>query len=185
MVDEALFSSDKQNWETPQDLFDFLDAIFKFDLDVCADANNSKCEAYLDNCFIEDWPGRVCWMNPPYGNSILPCADPSSCKKKRCLEEGKHVEEYIPGIADFVNKALVESQKECQVVTLVPSRTDTKWFQTMWKANIIVFIKGRLKFGNSKSCAPFPSAIGIFGYSITSQQIAQLSILGKVITPCQ
>jgi site-specific DNA-methyltransferase (adenine-specific) len=30
------------------------------------------------------------------------------------------------------------------------------------KADEIRFIKGRLKFGNSKNSAPFPSAIAIF-----------------------
>lgn len=50
------------------------------------------------------------------------------------------------------------------VVCLVPSRTDTKWWHDYaMKADEIRFIKGRLKFGNSKNSAPFPSAIIVFG----------------------
>ncbi len=46
------------------------------------------------------------------------------------------------------------------VVGLVPARTDTAW----WQDNIegiadVVFIRGRLKYGDGKQAAPFPSAI--------------------------
>lgn len=34
-------------WSTPQDLFNKLDAIFNFDLDVCALAENAKCERFF------------------------------------------------------------------------------------------------------------------------------------------
>lgn len=46
------------------------------------------------------------------------------------------------------------------VVMLLPVRTDTKWFhEYVMKSNKITFIKGRLKFGNAKNSAPFPSMI--------------------------
>ena len=45
----------------------------------------------------------------------------------------------------------------------MPSRTDTKWFHDyIYKRAEIIFVKGRLKFGNSKYNAPFPSMIVIF-----------------------
>lgn len=40
MVNDALFSSDKNFWETPQKLFDELDAEFHFTLDVAASDEN-------------------------------------------------------------------------------------------------------------------------------------------------
>ena len=43
---QALFSSEKMNWETPQMLFKKLDNIFKFEIDVAADENNKKCKKY-------------------------------------------------------------------------------------------------------------------------------------------
>ena len=66
--------------------------------------------------------GYNCWCNPPYGREI-----------------GKWVE-----------KAATSNTK---VVMLLPARTDTKWFHEwiLHKADIY-FIKGRLKFGNSKNC---------------------------------
>ena len=46
---------------------------------------------------------------------------------------------------------------------LLPARTDTKWFHDyIYKQTEIRFIKGRLKFGNSKNSAPFPSMIVVF-----------------------
>jgi len=46
---------------------------------------------------------------------------------------------------------------------LLPARTDTKWFHSfIYHIAEIRFIKGRLKFGNSKNAAPFPSMIVIF-----------------------
>ena len=38
-----MFSSERDDWETPQALFDELDAEFHFTLDVCANESNSKC----------------------------------------------------------------------------------------------------------------------------------------------
>jgi hypothetical protein len=52
------------------------------------------------------------------------------------------------------------------VVALLPARTDTKWFHQFiynkpWVS--IEFIMGRLKFSGSKTAAPFPSMVVVFG----------------------
>lgn len=136
MNTDVMFSSKTDDWETPQDLFDKLDQEFEFNLDVCATRDNRKCRNFyakeLDG-LKQDWSG-VCWMNPPYGREI-----------------GK-----------WVQKAYEESLKGSTVVCLLPSRTDTKWWHGYCMKGEVRFIKGRLKFGNSKNSAPFPSAIVIF-----------------------
>lgn len=46
--------------ETPQDFFDFLNGIFRFDLDVCALPENAKCERYYtpsDDGLKNPWGG--------------------------------------------------------------------------------------------------------------------------------
>ena len=43
---EVMFSSATDNWATPQDFFDKLNSEFHFDLDVCADEINHKCDKY-------------------------------------------------------------------------------------------------------------------------------------------
>lgn len=70
---------------------------------------------------------------------------------------------YGREIGKWIKKGYEESQKGKLVVFLIPSRTDTKWWHDyLMKATEIRFIRGRLKFGESKNSAPFPSAIVIF-----------------------
>ena len=144
MNTELMFSSKTDEWETPQNLFDELNKEFKFELDVCADFENHKCNYYFDkakNGLSADWWGR-CWMNPPYGREI-----------------GK-----------WVKKAYEEVQGDAAgvCVCLLPSRTDTKWFHDYCLKGEIRFLKGRLLFkkdGRDPSRserAPFPSMIVIF-----------------------
>ena len=133
---KVMFSSKSDLWETPQDFFDNLDKEFHFTLDACALPKNAKCKRYYtpeDDGLIQPWNGVV-WCNPPY----------SEC-------------------AEWAKKCYEESQSGSTVVFLVPSRTDTKWFhQYIYPYAEIRFIKGRLKFGNSKNSAPFPSMVCIF-----------------------
>ncbi len=147
-INEALFSSDSSEWETPQDLFDRLNEEFHFDLDVCASEKKHKCDLYFtktDNALNQPWNlcGKVCWMNPPYGREIV----------------------------NWISKAWNESLRGATVVCLLPARTDTRWFHTfIWDEktnkpylNVEVrLLKGRLKFVGAPSSAPFPSMIVIF-----------------------
>lgn len=136
-ISEALYSSQTDMWETPQDLFDDLDREFHFDLDVCAIPENAKCKKFYtpeQDGLSQPWDG-TCWCNPPYGRDI-----------------GK-----------WVRRALFASVGGATVVMLLPARTDTKWFHDyIYKRAEIRFVKGRLKFGNSKNSAPFPSMIVVF-----------------------
>lgn len=135
---EVMFSSKSDEWATPQHIFDELNNEFEFDLDVCANESNHKCDDYYsieDDGLSKDWSGRRVFCNPPYSN-----------------------------IAEWVKKAFYETKNDnTLVVLLIPSRTDTKYFQNyIYNRSEIRFIKGRLKFGNSKNSAPFPSMIVIF-----------------------
>lgn len=143
-----MFSSEDTKWETPQWLFDKLDAIYNFDLDPCASPENAKCKWYYtkaDNGLKKKWRGNV-FMNPPYGREI----------------------------SKWIKKAYRESRKGCTVVALIPARTDTSWWHDyVLRANEIIFIRGRLKFRNPKASktnsAPFPSAIAVFKKYIENQ----------------
>lgn len=134
-----MFSSKKDDWETPQWLFDDLDSEFHFTLDPCADESNHKCDKYFtksEDGLSKCWKGETVFCNPPYGRKIGEWV-------KKCYLHGMNGD----GIA----------------VMLIPSRTDTKWFhEYIYHKSEIRFIKGRLKFGDSKTSAPFPSMIVIF-----------------------
>ena len=135
------FSSKSNEWTTPQHLFDELNQEFNFTLDPCATEENAKCSKHFtieDDGLSKDWSNDVVFMNPPYGREI----------KK------------------WIKKAYEESLNGATVVCLIPARTDTTyWHDFIFdKADDIKFLKGRLKFGNSKNSAPFPSAIVVYKY---------------------
>jgi hypothetical protein len=59
----------KQCAGTPKDLFKVLHDEYKFDVDVCANADNFKLEPYMtiqDDSLKEDWSGLRVWCNSPY-----------------------------------------------------------------------------------------------------------------------
>ncbi len=134
------FSSKTNEWATPQTFFDKLNAEFHFTLDPCSTHENAKCGNHFtqeEDGLSRSWGGQIVFMNPPYGREL----------------------------SKWIQKAYEESQKPgTLVVCLIPSRTDTKyWHEYVMKAKEVRFIKGRLKFGGATNCAPFPSAVVIFG----------------------
>jgi hypothetical protein len=66
---------------------------------------------------------------------------------------------------------------------LLPARTETKWFQPLWNAGALVFVRGRLKFVGGKGSAPFPSVIAVFNHRLSRKDRAALEEIGKVIIP--
>ena len=59
-------TSQSNEWGTPQDLFNSLDAEFHFTLDVAASAANAKCQRFLteeDNALALSWQTETCWLN--------------------------------------------------------------------------------------------------------------------------
>ncbi len=132
------FSSATDEWPTPQDFFDRLNAEFGFTLDPCCTHESAKCAKHFtkaEDGLTRSWTGEVVFMNPPYGHEI-----------------GK-----------WMKKAHDEAQAGARVVCLVPARTDTKWWHDYAMKGDIRFIRGRLKFGGHTNSAPFPSAVIVFG----------------------
>lgn len=139
------FSSNTDDWATPQDLFNKLDKIFSFTLDPCASDKNAKCPKYYtvdDDGLSKTWDGERVFMNPPYGREI----------------------------GEWVKKA---SESKALVVCLVPARTDTRWWHdyVINRGGLVTYVRGRLKFGDATTSAPFPSAIVIFAGGVTSSDI--------------
>ena len=138
MNKDALFTSNSDEWATPQELFDVLDAEFDFDLDPCSTDENCKCKNHYtisEDGLHKTWGGCRVFCNPPYSK-----------------------------IAKWVEKCYREGTKDNTIVVLlIPARTDTKYFHDFIYCRAeIRFIKGRLKFGKATNSAPFPSMIVIF-----------------------
>ena len=138
MNTDIMFSNNSDEWATPQSFFDDLNVEFHFNLDPCATKENHKCNKYFtkeEDGLKADWGGAIVFCTPPYSQ-----------------------------IEKWVKKAYHEGRKEnTTVVLLIPARTDTKYFHNfILHRSEIRFIKGRLKFNDSKNSAPFPSILVIF-----------------------
>lgn len=148
----TLFSTGKDDWQTPPELFAQLNAEFAFTLDGAANASNHLVEAwfgpgspYETDALQKSWMDEVVYVNPPYSRGL----------------QGR-----------FIEKAAMEAEWfGATVVMLIPARTDTKAFHAhIWDAEKhqprpgveVRFLKGRVKFVGATAGAPFPSMICIF-----------------------
>jgi phage N-6-adenine-methyltransferase len=148
-------SSNTDTWATPQWLFDALNAHYQCTLDVCAVPENAKCKHYFSpeqDGLKQEWDG-MCWMNPPYGREIV----------------------------KWVKKAYESSLAGAVVVALLPARTDTAWFwDYVYHKAMIEFIRGRLRFGDGKGAAPFPSMVAVWDYPLTPGAYTAMSLLAVI-----
>lgn len=126
MNNDVLFSSKSDEWATPADLFNELNKEFSFTLDPCSTDQNHKCKKYFtieDDGLSKSWQNEIVFCNPPYSKIKL--------WVEKCAQEA--------------------SQNNAIIVLLIPARTDTKYFhEFIYNKCEIRFLKGRLKFGDSK-----------------------------------
>lgn len=150
-----MFSTGKDDWGTPPEIFNPLNAEFSFQLDAAATLFNRKCSNYFgpDHLIAErrdglaqEWSsfaGPV-WVNPPYSRGLQ---------------------------AEFVWKAEEQRLRGVTSVMLLPARTDTRAFHgVIWDRFShrphpgieVRFLKGRIKFVGAPAGAPFPSMVVVF-----------------------
>lgn len=154
--------SQTHDWATPKDFFDGQWVTYgPFDLDVCGQREHHYSAYIIDShggrCFdgstealdglVQPWHCESAWMNPPHDKVAL-------------------------WVAKAANE--VGCGNATRVRALLPVRTDTRWWQNYvmtgfgWCGSVrplvreVHFLPGRLKFGNSKNSAPFPSAIVVW-----------------------
>lgn len=139
MLNSGMFTSNTDEWATPQDFFERLNEEFRFTLDVCATPENAKCKRFFtkeQDGLAQDWGKETVWCNPPYGREIWKWC-------KRCYEHS------VGGGGT--------------AVMLIHARTDTAWFHDyVYGKAEIRFVRGRLKFGGARWNAPFPSMVAIY-----------------------
>lgn len=61
---------ERDDWHTPQWLFDKLNKQYSFNVDCCASKKNAKCSMW-HNDFLNKLINKVlvCWMNPPFSKA--------------------------------------------------------------------------------------------------------------------
>lgn len=155
-MNKSMCTSNIQTYETPNWLFQRLNSVFNFHLDVCAEDNTAKCPAYYtvkEDGLKSEW-SKMNWCNPPYSRFQI----------------------------EWVERAINELNKNNNsTMFLIPARVDTiLWQDKIFpNAKVITFIKGRLTFEGCKNSSPFPSALILFSNELTDEQYNELSSLGQ------
>lgn len=146
-----MFSSSKDDWTTPKDLFEALNEEFRFTVDLCSSDENALCKKHYtkeNSGFDADLTGERVFCNPPYGRKST---------------------------ADWIEKCATCNAEIA--VMLIPARTDTLAFHKyIYNKAEIRFLRGRLKFGGGSNSAPFPSMIVIFRGNTASGELHQITI---------
>lgn len=145
-VSAPMVSSENGDWQTPAVVLDLVRELGGgvIALDPATVATNPVgasvwCTPQTDGLSF-DWTrlaeGGLTFLNPPYGRAIVP----------------------------WTRKLRLEGAAGCELVALVPARTDTAWWQDdITTAAAVCFWRGRLKFVGAKDAAPFPSALAYWG----------------------
>lgn len=111
--------------------------------------NAFMIKGYLDPCPLHctynslsiDYYGKKLFINPPF--------------------------EDLYKWTDWIIKQV---ENGCLITLLMPARTDTIYFHKLLQYKpSIYFFKGRLKFGNSNACAPFPTILVTISKQIRTQ----------------
>jgi hypothetical protein len=162
-----LMSSERGDWQTPDEVLARVRAVAPIALDPCTTAANPcgarailvppahRCGLDVADGVEAGWDGLekahvwsriaqrhggLIYCNPPYGRDVWRWLE-------KCVEAGW--------------------EDEAEVIALVPARTDTKWWQSYCSppepAYAVCFWAGRLTFRGAPSPAPFPSALVYWG----------------------
>ena len=164
----------KDSWRTPPEIFNALNAEFKFKLDAAASEENSLCEQFISaeqDTLKTPWRDYLkngyVWLNPPYSN-------PMPFVKKAATEN----------IMNFVG-----------CVRLLPADTSVGWFKEAIKtaSEVRLITGGRIKFisaaddkpksGNSKGSMlivwhPRPRT-GLYLHTVDLGELMRYGKVGK------
>lgn len=110
------------NFQTPDYIYEQLNNIFHFTLDVAATDKDTKCEFYLPDALIYDWGDNRCFCNPPFSKKI-----------------------------EFIKRAVEQVHKNTPIVVMILPLNcmDTKvWHEYIEGKYHYEILKGRISFIN-------------------------------------
>jgi len=129
-------------WETPPWLWERLNTVFRFNLDVCATKENRLTEDWLYNALVQDWD-QINYMNPPYSN-----------------------------VRPYLTRAVDMAERGKTTVALIKGDPSTTWWNDLVKDKAtLLWIPKRVRFYYKGQAGPhvanFPSVIAIYwGFSL-------------------
>lgn len=155
----------RNDYRTPRPLWNMLNEEFRFDIDATADSANALTHYYcskagrlgddngrcLGDALTFPWHtvARTAWLNPPYSEV------PTNGRKRG--------EALIP---KFLQKAVIEADRGCRVVAIVPNAQSEGWWQLCEMVREQRILTPRVNFCDENnrqvSGCTFGSAIVIF-----------------------
>jgi len=146
---------ERDSFGTPDWLSNWLQDVYRFDIDLAASSSNAKHFYYLsieDNALTTNWKSKnhlVGFCNPPYSKTKT-----SSLK-------------------DWIHKAIIEQRKGFKTLMLMPTPNGESYFKEAFCfASHIIFINGRVSFidahGQPKSGNNRGSCVIVFDNSTES-----------------
>ena len=137
----ARLQSDFQEWETPPELFNYLDQQFDFTLDAAATDRTAKCDKYFtpeEDGLKQSWEDERVFLNPPFSD-----------------------------LAEWLEKVWEERERAEVIAVIMGPSTDTRyWHDYVMKADELWMFKSRPNYirhgeeGNSGST--FPTVLAVF-----------------------
>ena len=137
-IGENTFKSNSIEYSTPQILFNSMNILYNFELNVCASVENAKCKLFYtkeDDSLTKEWTGN-CWMNPPFNKQL-----------------GKFV---LKMHRDFLKYGGIKC-------ALIPVRSNTIWWSKVVLDAECVFINGEVNFNEEKRGLWLPMCLLVFG----------------------
>jgi phage N-6-adenine-methyltransferase len=124
----------REDWETPDGLFGYLNLVFDFWVDLAASPENSKCKLFLTESMTEEETLSVrrkvgsnwAFVNPPYKSTS--------------------------------NKMRTEMERAFSwdsVVGLIPAALCNEWFKPIYTRCSDIFLLGRIPFKGASAGAKF------------------------------
>lgn len=154
----------REDWETPDWLFNHLHKIFDFFIDLAANKDNAKLVRFITEEIDffrvlktyreskDEYFKRWKWCNPPYKS-------------------------HSKGAKDWVESLLSLDG----IVVLLPASVGAKWFSSVWgKSSAILFLNKRLKYKGAPDTAQFDNCLAIRG-NLTKEMCDSLSGLGTLV----
>lgn len=144
----------KQDWATPQRLFNQWHSEACFTVDLCASWYNTKLPVYVDKerdlfSLHGKLAGQVGWVNPPYED-----------------------------ITAFLEFCFLEAAHGLTSWHLLPANTDTAWFHDFANKGEVHFFRGRIPFDDVTP--PEVEAVRLLGRLQKSYKRADLVALTSV-----
>lgn len=146
------------DWQTPDSFLELVRQVGPIALDPCTSPENPVgAEFFCSPVTVQDDQGRP--VVAPYSDGLQRrWADFTPWGLAFCNPP------YGRSLGAWAAKITSEAQAGCEIIALVPSRTDTKWFHLMTDhMTSLLLWKGRLTFKGAPAPAPFPSAVFYFG----------------------